>query len=247
MKLRNLLALGLAAILPVALLANAETDRKIEAAAKASYNYHTVLKDSVDVTAAAGVVTLTGRVSDQDLKKLAEDTVSDLPGVLRVDNRITVTPPAPEYSDDWITLKINTRLLLTAQVSAVNTEVTVKNGVVTLAGTAESSAQKELTENYVRDIKGVKDVINNLVVAVKPASTRTVGEVMDDASITAQVKYALLTNRATSALKTRVSTLDGMVMIEGAAANEAEKTLVSRLAGAVHGVKSVSNRMTIKE
>ncbi len=246
MKLRKLLALLLAALLPVALLATVETDRKIEAAARASYNYHTVLKDSVKVEASDGVVTLTGNVSDQDLRKLAEDTVSDLPGVQRVDNRIVVTPPAPEYSDDWVALKINTRLLLTAQVSAVNTKVDVKEGVVTLTGTAESIAQKELTENYVHDIKGVKTVVNQIAVAEKPASNRTVSEVIDDASITAQVKYALLTNKATSALKTSVTTLNGIVAIDGTADNEAEKTLVTRLTGGVHGVKSVSNRMMVK-
>jgi hyperosmotically inducible periplasmic protein len=247
MNLPKILALGLVAILPVTLLATAETDRKIEAAAKASYNYHIVLKDSVKVEAHDGVVTLTGSVADQDLIKLAEDTAGDLPGVLRVDNRITVTPPTPEYSDDWIALKINTRLLLTAHVSAVNTHVDVKDGIATLTGFAENVAQKELTGSYVHDIKGVKEVVNNLSVAVDPAGTRTVGDIIDDASITAQVKYALLANSATSALKTSVGTQNGVVAIEGVAANEAEKTLVTRLAGGVRGVKSVSNRMTVKE
>jgi len=119
----KILALVLAAGLPAALWATAETDRRIEDAAKASYNYHTVLKDSVQVESKDGVVTLTGTVPDKELRSLAEDTVSGLPGVLTVDNRVTVTPPAPEYSDDWLTLKINTRLLVQANVSAVNTQV----------------------------------------------------------------------------------------------------------------------------
>lgn len=246
MKLHKLLTLGLVAMLPVALFAAAETDRKIEDAAKASYNYHTVLKDSVKVEANDGVVTLTGTVTDKDLKGLAEDTVSGLPGVLHVDNRITVAPPAPEYSDDWLALKINTRLLLKANVSAVSTRVAVKDGVATLSGSADSPAQRELTENYVRDIKGIKDVKNELLVKGPAVKERGVGDVMDDASITAQVKYALLTHSSTSALNTKVSTRDGVILIEGVAANEAEKTLVTRLAEGVRGVKSVNNLMSVR-
>ena len=246
MKPTKLLALGLAAILPVALCATTETDRKIEDAAKASYNYHTVLKDSVKVEAADGLVTLTGTVPDKDLKKLAEDTVSDLPGVLRVENRITVVPPPPEYSDDWLALKINTRLMLRAHVSVMNTHIDVKDGVATLKGPADSPAQKELTENYVREIKGVKDVKNELVVREPPVKERGLGDIIDDASLTAQVKYALLTHRSTSALNTQVNTRGGEIFIRGEAANEAEKALVTRLAEGVRGVKSVNNQMTVK-
>ncbi|MEP6605308.1 MAG: BON domain-containing protein, partial [Nitrosospira sp.] len=45
---------------PISLFASRETDRKIEEAAKASYNYRTVLEDHVKVKASDGVVTLSG-------------------------------------------------------------------------------------------------------------------------------------------------------------------------------------------
>jgi len=54
----------LIAALPVALFASSENDRKIEEAARASYNYRTVLSDHVKVAADDGVVTLTGTVQD---------------------------------------------------------------------------------------------------------------------------------------------------------------------------------------
>ncbi len=69
---------------------------------------------------------------------------------------------------------------------------------------------------------------------------------IDDASITAQVKYALLTHESTSALKTSVKTKDGAVAIEGEAGSAAEKDLVTLLANGVRGVKLVTNQMTVK-
>jgi hyperosmotically inducible protein len=77
-------------------------------------------------------------------------------------------------------------------------------------------------------------------------TTRTAGEKIDDASITAQVKITLLLHRSTSALNTTVTTKRGVVTVGGKAENAAEKDLVSKLVDDVKGVKSVKNRMTIK-
>jgi hyperosmotically inducible protein len=223
------------------------TDGKIEAAARASYNYRTVLADRVTVKAHDGVVTLTGTVQDKDEKALAEDTVKNLPGVTGVKNEIMVQSPYPEHSDGWIAFKIRARLLVKANVSASATTVAVKDGAVTLDGTAENLAQKELTEIYAKEIEGVKSVTNNLVVQPPPAAGPTLAEKIDDASITTQVKYALLRHQSTSALQTKVTTTEGAVVITGEAANDAEKSLVTKLAQDVRGVKSVANNMTVKK
>lgn len=244
--LSKLTASLLLIVVPVLLRADEETDRKIESAAKASYNYRTALEDHVRVTAREGVVTLTGSVPDSDQRTLAEDTVRDLPGVVQVDNQIKVEPPAPEHSDGWIGTKIRTKLLLTGNVSAVDTKVEVKDGAVTLTGNADNLAQKELTSAYVQEVEGVKSVNNLLTVPAAPADQRTLSDRVDDASITAQVKYALITHQSTSALRTKVTTKNGVIAIEGEAGSAAEKDLVTRLAGRVRGVRSVSNNMTVK-
>ena len=116
-----------------------------------------------------------------------------------------------------IAFEIRSRLLLKAHVSATATTVTVTNGAVTLTGTADSQAQKELTEVYAKEIDGVKSVSNDITVVENPATHETVGEDIDDASITTQVKYALLTHRSTSAMKTKVVTMNGTVIITGEA------------------------------
>ncbi|HWA08793.1 MAG TPA: BON domain-containing protein [Opitutaceae bacterium] len=236
----------LLAATPAALFASSADD-KIEAAAKSSYNYRTVLEDHVKVKSNDGVVTLTGTVQDRDDRDLAEDTVKNLPGVIRVDNQIVVQSTVPEHSDAWIALKIRSRLLMKANVSVATTKVDVHDGVVTLTGTARNQAQKDLTEAYVKDIDNVRAVRNELVIKM-PAdgSDRSMGEAIDDASITSEVKVALLAHRSTSALKTKVDTTDGVVMLSGEASSDAEKSLATKVAQDVRGVKSVRNDMVVK-
>ena len=246
MKTYTRIALLVAAALPVALFASSSNDAKIEDAAKASYNYRTVLEDRVTVKVDDGVVTLTGTVRDKDDRALAEDTVENLPGVVRVDNQINIKSEYPEHSDAWIAFKIRGELLVKANVSATATKVDVRDGVVTLTGTAINGAQKDLTEAYAKDIDHVKSVRNEMVVEMPPAGSSTIGETIDDASITSQVKYALLSHRSTSAISTKVVTENAVVRISGVANSDAEKALVTKLAQDTRGVKSVVNDMTVK-
>lgn len=253
MKNKNLLVLLALSVSPLALFASSADDRKIEDAAKASYNYRTVLEDRVKVKANDGVVTLTGTVADKDAKALAADTVENLPGVTRVNNDLKIDSAYPEHSDKWMAMKIRGRLLVKGNVSAASTQVDVRDGNATLTGTADSEAQKELTTAYAKDIEGVKAVKNEIVVkepsvdSAPTATTTTIGEKIDDASITSQVKYALLSHKSTSALKTKVTTSDGVVRVTGDAQSETEKTLVTKLATDVRGTKSVNNEMSVKK
>jgi len=246
MKNKKLSALLLVLASPLLVCASPETDRKIEDAAKASYNYRTVLEDHVSVRARDGVVTLTGIVQDKDDKALAGDTVENLPGVTSVNNEIVVRPSYPEHSDAWIAFKIRSRLLVKGNVSATATTVAVKDGVVTLGGTSINLAQKELTGVYAGEIDHVKSVQNDITVKEKPAMDETVGEKIDDASITTQVKFALLGHKSTSAVKTKVTTVEGVIVISGEASSDAEKALVTKLAQDVRGMKAVNNMMTVK-
>ncbi len=226
-----------------------DTDSKIESSFKKTFVYQTYLKDdSVKTEAEGGVVTLTGTVNEESHKTLAQDTAAGLPGVIRVDNKLTTkAEAAAENADTWIGRKVKLTLLFHRNVNAGKTTVEVKDGVVTLTGVASSIAQKDLTAEYACDIEGVKEVKNEIMVAGTPEpEDRTAREKMDDASITAQVKTALLTHRSTSAVKTKVVTVDGQVTLTGVAKNAAEKALVSKLVTDIRGVTGVNNEMTIE-
>jgi len=224
-------------------------DDSIESSAKKSYVFKTYLKgDDIKIESKDGVVTLTGSVSEESHKSLAQETVADLPGVKSVDNRLEVKGERPaKNSDTWVHMKVKTALLFHRSVSGFKTEINVKDGIVTLRGEATSQAQKDLTTEYAKDVEGVKDVKNEMTVAkTSVKSDKTVGEKVDDASITAQVKMTLLYHRSTSALKTKVKTNNGVVTLGGKAKNAAEKELATKFANDVNGVKSVNNQMTIE-
>jgi osmotically-inducible protein OsmY len=225
-----------------------ETDSRIESSARDSYVYKTYLKgDAIDIQSKDGVVTLTGSVAEESHRSLAKETVMNLPGVKSVDDQLIIKGERPaENSDGWIGTKVKTNLLFHRNVNAFKTEVDVKEGVVTLKGEAASQAQKDLAGEYAKDVSGVKDVKNEMTLVEAPENNgQTLGEKIDDASITAQVKVALLSHHSTSAVNTKVATSEGVVTISGIAKNEAEKVLVSKLANDIKGVKSVVNNMTI--
>ncbi len=225
-----------------------DMDDRIQSSAKASYVFRTELKDdAINTNSSNGIVTLTGTVSEDSHKSLAEDTVSSLPGVVRVDNQLVVNGDQPaENSDGWIGMKVKGALFFNRNVSAVNTEVDVTDGVVTLKGQADSQAQKDLTGEYAKDINGVKGVDNQMTIA-EPASVpeQTKDNKIDDASITAQVKMAFLTHHSTSAFKTGVTTTDGIVTLSGNAVNGAGKDMATKVARDINGVTDVVNNMTI--
>ncbi|QEH06053.1 putative periplasmic lipoprotein, OsmY-like [Sulfurospirillum multivorans] len=244
MKYSFIAAAIVAVILSMSISAYAsDMDDQIESSFKKSFVYKTYLKDEhIKIASKEGVVTLSGEVFDDAHKPMAGNTAEAITGVKSVDNKIVIREDRlPENSDTWIRMKVQTALVFHSNVSASKTEVTVKNGVVTLKGEASSSAKKELTTQYAKEVEGVKSVINNMKLA-KPES---MGEKMDDASITAQVKMTLLLHSSTSAIRTSVTTKDGVAMVSGKAQNAAEVDLVTKLVEDVDGVIGVVNTMSI--
>jgi osmotically-inducible protein OsmY len=226
-----------------------ETDARIESAAINSYVFKTYLKDdSIKTESSSGVVLLTGTVNESFHKSLAQDTVEGLPGVKSVDNQLKVQGEIPEeHSDRWLSLKVRTALMFHRNVSASRTEVSTKNGTVSLKGEASSLAQKELTTEYAQDVEGVKAVDNEMTIEKTPSKpVETIEEKIDDASITAEIKASLVIHRSTSSLKTMIQTKEGVVTVSGIAKNAAEKSLVTKLVTDIYGVIKVINNMTIE-
>jgi len=228
--------------------ASKETDSRIESSAKRSYVFKTILKtDDIKIKSKDGAVVLTGIVTENFHKSLAAETVAGLPGVTTVDNRLeTKGAPPTANSDAWLRDKIKITLSFHRSLSGALTEVDVKDGIVTLRGIADSEAQKELTTGYAKDVEGVKEVDNQMTVSKSEKTKSSMGEKIDDSSITAQVKLTLLYHRSTSAIYTNVKTKHGVVTLDGKAKSVTERDLASKLANDVHGVKTVINRMSIE-
>lgn len=88
--------------------------------------------------------------------------------------------------------------------------------------------------------------INPLFAAETAKPEATLSKKLDDASITTQVKAALLLQKSTSAISTEVTTTNGVVLITGVAKNDAEKELVNKVVKDIDGVKSIVNKMSVK-
>ncbi|HTI71447.1 MAG TPA: BON domain-containing protein [Candidatus Limnocylindria bacterium] len=225
-----------------------EADERVERAAGKSYVFRTLLKrDAVMAECRNGVVFLSGTVSDPGHKLLAENIVEILPGVRRVDNRLQVRGSAfTVEADGWLSVKIKSLLGLHRTVSDASTEVVVVNGIVTLRGQGVSLAQIQAIGEFARDVEGARLVRNEMTLAKSsPVVAGTAEEMIDDASVTAQVKAALLAHHSSSELKVRVETILGVVNLHGVVRDSTQKALVSRLIEDIHGLSKIVNNLTL--
>ena len=74
----------------------------------------------------------------------------------------------------------------------------------------------------------------------------SVGEYIDDATITTRVKSQFVESKLVDAAAISVETLNGEVMLSGFAKSAAEKAEAERIARSVKGVKSVRNALQIR-
>jgi hyperosmotically inducible protein len=120
-----------------------------------------------------GRVTLNGAAQSDASKALAETTAANTRGVTSVDNRLVVnssrvpTAMAPggpvrnsssEVSDDWITTKVNSTFMYSADVDSNDIEVSTDRGIVTLTGTVDNDAERTQAIALANNIRGVKSV-----------------------------------------------------------------------------------------
>jgi hyperosmotically inducible protein len=124
-----------------------------------------------EVNVKDGIVTLQGEATSQAQKDLTTEYVKDVEGVKDVKNEMTVaktskkTQTAGDKIDDAsITAQVKMTLLYHRSTSALNTLVTTKEGVVTLAGKAGNAAEKDLAAKFASDVNGVKGVKNRMTI-----------------------------------------------------------------------------------
>jgi osmotically-inducible protein OsmY len=127
------------------------------------------------------------------------------------------------------------------------TGVKAASGVVTLRGQASSEGQRELAGEYAEDIEGVREVVNEITVSTEKENLAKLNEeAIDDASVSAQIRVALLTHRSTRSSHINVATSEGVVTLRGGARNESENALISKLVDDICGVKKVVNKIAVE-
>ena len=150
-----------------------------------------------------------------------------------------------EYTDDKLLVsKVKTALISDKTADANEINVEVYKGVVQLNGFVDGEKEKAQAEAVAKGVAGVKGVENNL--EIKQAS-QTTGGAIDDSTITAKVKSALIDDDTTKGGDIKVETRGGVVQLSGFVSNQAQKDAATKVAKAVSGVKAVNNGLGIKQ
>jgi hyperosmotically inducible periplasmic protein len=85
--------------------------------------------------------------------------------------------------------------------------------------------------------------------AAAPATTdagRTVGETIDDVTITGRVKAAFAGAPEVSAMDINVTTVNGVVQLSGFVSNQAHMDRAAQIARSVEGVRDVQNNLAVR-
>lgn len=138
---------------------------------KTTLLFHRNVSALTSVDTKDGIVTLKGEAESQAQKDLTGEYAKDVEGVKEVKNEMTVAKNATpartlgdKTDDASITALVKVSLLYHRSTSGLQTKVETKDGVVTLTGEADNNAEKDLATKYAKDVNGVKEVKNLMVV-----------------------------------------------------------------------------------
>jgi osmotically-inducible protein OsmY len=189
----------------------------------------------VGVRVTGGEVTLTGTVTSWAKRVAAQEAARRVIGVLDVANDIKVKVPGGlARTDTEIAQAV--RQALEWDVFAPNETITstVTDGWVTLEGPVERWSQREAAERAVRNLTGVKMVVNKITVTPAKAVTGDVRKAIEQA----------LERRAESeARQIGVDVRDGTVTLTGPVHSWAERKSVLAAARFTPGVRVAEDHL----
>jgi len=191
----------------------------------------------IGVTADQNVVTLTGHVGSYAQKLAALSAVRRVKGVHGIADEIEVRAPSDaKMSDDEIASRAINVLSWDSVVPSEAIQVTVRDGLVTLTGKVHWYYQKSSAERDVRNLSGVRSMVNNI--EVEPHAKAD--------NVKKNIEAALTRHAEIEAKDIRVTVRDDdEVLLEGKVRNWDEKFAVENAAWSAPGVKNVRDRLTI--
>ena len=143
-------------------------------------------------------------------------------------------------SDSEIELDVRDELRWDPDLNADDMAVSVKNGVVALAGFAHSYADKFEAEAAAKRVAGVLAVANDIEVRLPAVDRRPDPDIARDAVAALKAQLPISYDRIKVIIK------DGWVTLEGAAEWQYQKTTAENAVRKVKGVKGVTNVITVK-
>ena len=131
-----------------------------------------------------------------------------------------------------------------AAISAYGTKpaeigVTVKSGIVTLTGTVDRFAKKNLVEEAAMKIAGVRAIANDIEVRLSDNYNR------NDTDIAEVILHTLKWNTSVPEDKIKVKVEDGWITLEGKVEWEFQKTSIEEAVENITGVIGISNMIVV--
>ena len=192
----------------------------------------------VGVEVDRGVVTLTGTVTSWAKRGAAEEAAHRVIGVLDVANDIKVKlPGGPSQSDTEIAQAVRQALEWDVFVPEEKIRSTVSDGWVTLEGTVERWSQREDAARAVRNLMGVRGVVNKI--AVTPAKPVT-------EDVRKAIEQVLERRAEREAKQIRVEVRDGTVTLTGPVHSWAERKSMLAAARFTPGVCAVEDHLRVE-
>jgi len=191
----------------------------------------------IGVAVDQNVVTLTGHVGSYAQKLAALSAVRRVKGVHGIADEIEVRASSDaKMSDDEIAGRAFNVLSWDSVVPSDAIQVTVRDGLVTLTGKVHWYYQKSSAERDVRNLSGVRSVVNNI--EVEPHAKAD--------NVKKKIEAALERHAEIEAKDVRVTVRDDEeVLLEGKVRNWDEKFAVENAAWSAPGVRNVRDRLTI--
>lgn len=191
----------------------------------------------IGVSVEDGVVTLSGEVDSYAKKIAAEKAAKRVKGVRAVAEDIVVSYGLEdEKTDTEIAKAVVNALQWHASVPAEAIVPKVENGWVYLTGQVRWGYQKESAKNAVKDLAGVKGVINSI----------TISQGIEPLEVKKRIKEAFERSADLEAKGIRVLTTGHTVTLEGTVHSLKEKEEAERVAFNAPGVYEVKNNLIVR-
>lgn len=195
-----------------------------------------VSEKDIAIAVRDGVVTLGGSVDSYAQRLAAEHAVEHIAGVKAIANDISVRLPGDrQRTDAEIAHAAVNALNWDIEVPEEKIQVKVDAGHITLEGTVEWYFQRAAAERAVRNLAGVKSVLNHI--AIKPHVAK--------ADVTRKIKEALHRSADLEANRISIEAADGLVTLRGQVRSRAERAELERAAWSAPGVTSVNDLTTV--